>query len=147
MNDASILRDIFTNNPDLIEKIDSNRQDLCLQREGDILILDRGFRDVIELLEKEFKLQTKMPHFLEKDQKQFTSKQANESRLCTKIRWVVEAVNSLLKQKFRALDRNVQNKSLPHYILDFKIAGAMINRYFKRSLKNMACIENLNLKT
>lgn len=56
-----------------------------------------------------------MPHLLEKNQKQFTAKQANESRLCTKTRWVVEATNSLLKQKFRALDSTVQNKQLPHF--------------------------------
>ena len=52
--------------------------------------------------------------------------------MCTKIRWVVEATNSLLKQKFRALDATVQNKSLPHYLIDFRIAGALINLYCDR---------------
>lgn len=47
-----------------------------------------------------------------------------------------------MKQKFRALDQNVQNKSLPHYILDFKIAGAIINRYFNR-LRSDAGYEEL----
>jgi hypothetical protein len=52
--------------------------------------------------------------------------------LCTKTRWVVEATNSLLKQKFRALDATIQNKQLPHYLDDFRIAGALINRYCSR---------------
>jgi hypothetical protein len=73
-----------------------------------------------------------MPMFLNKGQKQFSTKQSNESRLCTKIRWVVEATNSLLKQKFRALDSTIQNKSLSHYLVDFRIAGALINRYSSR---------------
>ena len=70
-----------------------------------------------------------MPYFLDKNQKQFTTEQANRSRMCTKIRWVVEAANSSLKQKFMALDATVQNKSLPHYLIDFRIAGAYINKY------------------
>lgn len=73
-----------------------------------------------------------MPNLLEKNQRQFTTQQANESRLCTKTRWVVEATNSILKQKFRALDSTVQNKQLPHYLDDFKIAGALINKYCSR---------------
>ena len=101
-------------------------------RECDVLILDRGFRDVAKLLEEEFKIHPKMPYFLDKNQKQFTTKQANQSRRCTKIRWVVEATNSLLKQKFRALDATVQNKSLPHYLIDFRIAGALIKNYCDR---------------
>ena len=43
--------------------------------------------------------------------------------MCTKIRWVVEATNSLLKQKLSALDQKVQNNALPHYLSDFRITG------------------------
>ena len=39
---------------------------------------------------------------------------------------------SLLKQKFRALDETVQNKDLLHYLIDFRIAGALINKYCDR---------------
>lgn len=121
-------------NSDLIKNAEKNSNDQVnyLLREGDIVVLDRGFRDVITVCEDKFKLQTKMPHFLDKKKKQFTTTQANESRLCTKIRWVVEATNSLLKQKHRALDKTVQNKELPHLLIDFRIAGALINRFCVR---------------
>ena len=74
------------------------------------------------MLEEEFKLHPKMPNFLNKNHKQFTADQANESRICTKIRWVVEATNST----------TVQNKDLPHYLIDFRIAVALINKYCDR---------------
>ena len=73
-----------------------------------------------------------MPNFLNKIQKQFTAVESNESRMCKKIRWVVEATNSLLKQKFRGLDATIQNKALPHYLIDFRIAGVLINKYCDR---------------
>ena len=31
-----------------------------------------------------------------------------------------------------ALDATVQNKSLPHYLIDFRIAGALIKKYCNR---------------
>ena len=57
-----------------------------LLKEGDVMILDRGFRDAVIELENGYKLKVMMPNFLEKGQKQFTTNQANESRLVTKIR-------------------------------------------------------------
>ena len=87
-NDASILKSILTTNQELSSLIKKN----------DVFVLDRGFRDCIELLENEFQLKTMMPELLDKSKKQFSNLQANKSRLCTKIRWVVEATNSLLKQ-------------------------------------------------
>ena len=44
-----------------------------------------------------------MPHFLNDKQKQFKTEQANQSRLCTKIRFVVEAVNGILKKSLEQL--------------------------------------------
>ena len=36
----------------------------------------------------------KMPCFKNKNEKQLTTKQSNESRVVTKVRWVVEAVHA-----------------------------------------------------
>ena len=47
------------------------------------------FEEIIK--RKKFKIHPKMPYFLDKNQKQFTTEQANQSRMGTKIRWVVEA--------------------------------------------------------
>ena len=104
--------------------------------EGDIFILDRGFRDALKLLKEKFKLETMMPSLLPQNQKQFTTNEANESRLCTKLRWVVESDNGLLKGRFRVLDHRVENKSLPHFLEDIRIAGALVNKYSKRLLSD-----------
>ena len=122
MNDASILIQVLEKDQNLVNLI----------RAGDVMILDRGFRDALVELNTKYKIETKMPEFLLKSQKQFSTQQANLSRLCTKNRWVVEATNSLLKRKFRALDGIVQNKSLDHIMVDFRIAAALINRYGTR---------------
>lgn len=64
-------------------------------KENDVMIFDRGFRDCLRLSE-DLKLVAKMPHFL-RGEKQHTDTEANESRLITNVRWVVESVNALLK--------------------------------------------------
>ena len=43
-------------------------------------------------------LETKMPAYLKKGISQHTAKEANESRLVTKVRWVVEAYHCRLKK-------------------------------------------------
>ena len=50
--------------------------------DGDVQIVDRGFRDVAAEFE-EMGYDIKMPGFLDKNSKQFTSEQANETRLVT----------------------------------------------------------------
>ena len=70
-----------------------------------------------------------MPNFLDKYHKQFTTEQASYSLMCDKILWVLEATSSLLKQNFKALDATFQNKSLPRYLIDFRVSGAFIKKY------------------
>lgn len=66
-------------------------------------MVDLGFKDCLEMLE-DLSFITKMPYFLREGSQHITS-EANESRLVTKIRWVIEVVNGLLK-KWRALDHS-----------------------------------------
>ena len=125
-NDARILTEIM-------------EKDLHLRKlllEGDILILDRGLRDTLVLLRNKYHLETMMPSLLPQKQKQFTTHDANESRLCTKLRWVVEGVNGLLKSRFRVFDNRVENKSLSHFLEDIRIAGALLNKFSKRLLSD-----------
>lgn len=95
--------------------------------EGDILILDRGFRDAVDFLE-EMGVHSKMPSFLKKGQKQHTVEEANSSRLITKIRWVVESVNGRLKL-WRYLANVVPNTQIPHIGDDIKLVAAICNKY------------------
>ena len=50
---------------------------------------------------------------LEVFRKQLTTTESNESRYMTTIRWVVEAENGMLKQKYRFPDHKLDNKILP----------------------------------
>lgn len=65
-------------------------------KEDDIMIVDCGFLDSAGVL-SELGINMEMPSFLQKGQKQHTTEEANNSRLITKIRWVVESVNARIK--------------------------------------------------
>ena len=72
-----------------------------------------------------------MPALLGKFEKQLSTLETNMSRLVTKQRYVVEIDNGLLKRSFGAL-KVVQNQCLEHTIEDYRIAGALINKFSKR---------------
>jgi hypothetical protein len=74
-NDAAILNHMLRCNID-------NFKDLL--QEGDVFIVDRGFRDSLELL-ADLGIQAEMPTLLSKGQKQMSTEDANTSRLVTKV--------------------------------------------------------------
>lgn len=74
-NDAAILNHMLKSN------IDEFRSFL---KEGDILVVDRGFRDSLSLLD-DLGIQAEMPTFLKKGEKQMSTEDANASRLVTKV--------------------------------------------------------------
>ena len=73
-----------------------------------------------------------MPNLLQPKQTQFTQEQANESRLVTKVRWVVESVNGRLKNVFKFFRGVISN----NYLADNKlrrfvrISCAFLNAFF-----------------
>jgi hypothetical protein len=71
-----------------------------------------------------------------KKDEQLTTFQANETRLVTKVRWVIEDDNGETKQSFRALDGVIQNTMLPHIIQDYKIASSLKNCFFSSKLSD-----------
>ena len=73
-----------------------------------------------------------MPSFLRKNEKQLSTEEANKSRLVTKVRYVIEKVNGILKSRFRYFDNVWSNKSITHLMDDFKIACALHNAFFLR---------------
>lgn len=121
-NDAKILNDVLENH-----KLNE------LVKKGDILLLDRSFRDSDKAL-KAIGIVPNIPELLDKsnNQKQLTTEQANKSRIVTKARWVVEVSNAFIKMSYKAL-KEVRNKSLPHTIMDYKIAAAFVNKFHSRS--------------
>ena len=95
-------------------------------QENDILIVDRGFRDVKTLLE-ECGLRVYFPSFLERGESQLSDLEANLSRLITKVRWVVEVVNSRIK-RWAYLANVVPIQSL-HDLQDYiQIVAALCNK-------------------
>ena len=86
--DAKITEHVFKSNTE---------NELEWFEEGDVPFVDRGFRDVADLLE-DFGIKTLMPRFIAKYQKQLSTEDANETRLVTKVCGVVESVNGRIKQ-------------------------------------------------
>jgi len=91
------------------------------------IILDRGFRSIQENLEN-LGLCVYMPAFLNKKSKQHTVQEANDSRLVTKVRWVVEAYHGRFK-KFKFLENRQLNSQIPRFEPVLKIVTASLNKH------------------
>ncbi|XP_050563593.1 uncharacterized protein LOC126912994 [Spodoptera frugiperda] len=97
-------------------------------RPGDVFILDRGFRDVIDELHSHG-YKTYMPESLLEGKNQLTTEQANRSRCVTMCRWVVEVVNGRIKRDFKLFRQEYFNRASTHLMLDFNIACALLNKF------------------
>ena len=94
-----------------------NVEDITDWFEGDVVIvIGHGFRDPVDIL-KDFGINNQIPHFLNKSQKQQTAEEANESRLVTKVRWLVESANGRIK-KWKALSNTMLNSQIL-YVRDY----------------------------
>lgn len=96
---------------------------------GDKFFLDRGFRDAKDVLES--KGFTVLMPALKGKRNQLSTKESNQSRFVTKVRWAVEAIHGIIKQKYRLLDRVIDNKLLPKIGLYLKIAAFLHNQFGK----------------
>ena len=101
-----------------------------LLKNGDVFVLDRGFRDVKNELESDG-YKVLMPAFKGK-QKQLSTEQSNESRLVTKIRWPVESVHGVLGKKYNLLHNQLDNKLIPKVGSLCKVASYLNNTFGKR---------------
>lgn len=117
MNDASIAKAITNTCSDLMQ--------WC--QEGDTMIVDRGFRDVIDVF-VELGFEPKMPSFLTKGKRQHDAQEANRSRLITKVRWRVESYHARLK-KWLLIGGRVENAFVPKISDCIRILSAALNCY------------------
>ena len=101
MNDANITKEIIDINNSISTWLDDEGQ----------MVMDRGFRDVVEVFEQ-LRYETHLPPFLKKHDVQLSTEGINTGRLCTKTRWVVEAFHGRLKE-WRILDDRVHNSLIP----------------------------------
>lgn len=118
-NDASILQDQFEKD---INDINAWFQD------GDIFLVDRGYRDVVPFLENR-RYKVTMPPFLEPNENQLTTEMANIAHSVTMQRWVVESRNGHIKTIYKFLDGIIQRAHVLNLRDFYLIAGALINRY------------------
>lgn len=79
-NDASILNHMLKCN---VEEI------MDFVKENDIFVVDRGFRDSLDLLE-DLGIKAAMPAFIEKGKKQMPDMDANTSRMVTKVKSYIQ---------------------------------------------------------
>lgn len=127
-NDAAIMSTIFeSHEATIMNKLNAN----------DVFLLDRGFRDCGRLLEERGFI-VKMPEFITKADKtgQLTPKKANDSRLVTACRFVIESRNGNMKTVWGIFSQVWATFDLPHLIDDYRIGAALINRYFNRIESN-----------
>ncbi|XP_063620645.1 uncharacterized protein LOC134793052 [Cydia splendana] len=124
LNDASIMKKIMSDKNGLSK----------LLKPGDIVVVDRGFRDIVNDLEGKG-LNVLMPA-LKGNRAQLDTTEANKSRVVTKVRWVVESVHGIIKQKYRLLDHKVDNKILPNIGSLCRIACFLNNKYGRRLLSD-----------
>lgn len=97
--------------------------------DGDVFIVNRGFRDSIDKIRNRDFIQ-KMPAFSEGPNELLTTKQANKSRLITKSRYIVEVRNGRIKQQFQYFNKTIQNTIVLSLFNDFKVACALYNFTF-----------------
>ena len=116
-SDSSITKEILRTCTDL--------SILC--QDDDIQIVDRGFRDVAAEFEA-FGYDMKMPGLLGKDDKQLSANDANESRLITKCRWVVESFHGRFK-KWRFFSERIDQSFLLNIGKLTRIVAACLNKY------------------
>ena len=70
----------------------------------------------------------KMPGFLDKNSRQFTSEEANETRLVTKCRWVVESFHARFK-KWRMFAERIDQSFIVNIAALTRTLAACINKY------------------
>jgi len=123
-NDANILRD------QLRDDIGGLRAWL---EEGDIFLVDRGYRDAIQLLQQ-IGIRVKMPGFAIHNRgrargSQGDTEEVNESRLVTKSRWIVESRNGHIKSMFKFFSDMVHAPHVRNIGDFFRIGCALINAF------------------
>lgn len=95
-------------------------------QDGDTMIVDRGYRDATEILAR-LGIHWKMPALLEPGQSHLLTDEANDSRIVTRTRWIIEARNGHFKSVFKFLQQTISITHLSNLGDFYRIA--IINRY------------------
>ena len=80
-------------------------------KSNNCFVLDRGFRDSSSSMRSKGFV-VKMPSFKGAKRNQLTCEESNNSRIVTKMRWVVEEIHGIIKQKWSYLRVEIKNQIL-----------------------------------
>ncbi|XP_035701232.1 uncharacterized protein LOC118433416 [Folsomia candida] len=99
-------------------------------QEGDIVIVDYGYRESIPTLQR-LGIRAKIPNIVRgrATRDQLPTEEANNNRLITKSRWVVEARNGHLKSVFKFFAHRVESHNCVHLGDLVRIACALLNAF------------------
>lgn len=128
MNDASIMKHILEN----------HRAHITAKLlPGDVFLLDRGFRDCENEI-KSMGIEVKMPQFIQKTDKnaQLTTEKANQSRLVTANRFMIESRNGNMKTIWKVFDNRWTAYDQSHLMDDFRIGAMLINLFYNTITPN-----------
>lgn len=110
---------------------------------GDVMLVDRGFRDCVQFLKKK-EIIVKIPEFIEKNKNgQLTCKQGNRSRLITKMRFAIETANGRMKNKWSLFGKIIPSILTPHLMHDYKIGSALLNAFAEPILCDQKDFQNI----
>lgn len=112
-NDATIIHKILNERETIFQKL----------HHGDV---DKGFRDALDALRNRG-LVVKTPKGTKSNK--LTRDDANVSRYATKTRFVVEARNSHIKNKWKYFGSTKIYQSIPRLKMDFQTCAALVNAF------------------
>lgn len=118
------------NDAKILKELDQTTNIFDELHNGDIFLLDRGFRDCIDHF-KAKGLDVKMPALLQRssNKSQLSTADANQSRLVTALRFIVEVRNGYMKTVFKIFNTVWNSLALPHLMTDFQICASLLNCY------------------
>ncbi|GLV46425.1 hypothetical protein CBL_20765 [Carabus blaptoides fortunei] len=105
-----------------------------------IIDIDRGYRDAVPFLEH-LGIDHRMPAIVQRGERQLATEDANATRIITKTRWIVESRNGHLRLVFKFLDKPFSVQHANHIGDFYRIAGAILNRFYPVILIQNATIE------
>ncbi|GLV33519.1 hypothetical protein CBL_20249 [Carabus blaptoides fortunei] len=130
-NDAQILEHAFQRDGDELRGWFQN---------NDIVLVDRSYRDAVPFLEH-LGIDHRMPAIVQRGERQLSTEDANATRIITKTRWIVESRNGHLRSVFKFLDKPFSVQHANHNGDFYRIAGAILNRFYPVILIQNGTIE------
>lgn len=118
------------NDAQILLELDQATNIFDMLHNGDVLLLDRGFRDcVAHFTARGFDV--KMPALLQRsvNTAQLSTADANRTRLVTALRFIVEVRNGHMKTVFKIFNTVWNSLGLPHLTTDFQICASLLNFY------------------